>query len=187
MGYKSIIKNLSVTKYLQADPIWKDKVLSGTVDGEIKSSTIGKIGCSMTSGAMVAGITPGSLWDNYNMRDYLCNWSKIPTHSFSTFYVGSTTQIADKLFVEIVLGNNPVLVYGDDGKNTIYSTHFAVVYGFTGTVAVDEGGDYSLTSYDLNQFKVYDPSVVPGYGNHTNVNSFNDRFPIKNLRLTSPK
>ncbi len=187
MGYKSITKYLDVPHYLQTDSDWKSCVLTGTVNGVYKTSTIGAIGCAMTSGAMVAGITPGVLWESYNMKDYICNWSKIPTHTFSWFSASSDANYAAKFFSEIVLNNNPVIVYGDDGTTSEFSSHFAVVYGFVGTVAVDAAGGYSLTSYDLNQFKVYDPSDKLGYGNHTNVNSFNDRFPIESLRLTKPK
>lgn len=172
---------------MQADERWKDKALTGIVDGVYKSSTIGLIGCSMTSGGMVASITPGTLWDVYNMKDYLCVWSKIPTHRFITYSVSTGTQIANKLFAEIVVNNNPVILYGDDGLGGKYSTHFAVAYGFVGTVSVDVDGGYSLMSYDLSQFKVLDPSTLSGYGNHTNTYSFNNRFPIQNLRLTERK
>ena len=187
MGYKTITKNLDVTHYLQADSRWKDKVLSSKIDDVLYSSTIGKIGCAMTSGAMVANITPGTLWDKHKMTDYLCDWTKIPTHTFTTHSISSTASLNTKLFSEIVLNDNPVIVYGDDGTGSIYSTHFAVVYGFSGTVAVDSEGGYSLANYDLHQFKVFDPSTVSGYGNHVDVFSFNDRFPVKSLRLTDPK
>lgn len=149
-----------------------------------KESTIGLIGCAMTCAGMVVGITPAYLHDSYGMTDYLCDWSKVPHAVFSRFSASTDAKYADKLFTEIVINERPVIINGDDGTDSTYSSHFVVAYGFVGTVAVDSAGDYSLTSYDLKQFKLLDPSDDPRYGNHSNLETFNDMYPIYNLRLS---
>ncbi|GEM_PF-1342674 len=188
MANKTITKYLSVNHYKQNDSYWKDYVLTGKDSaGKTITSTIGLSGCAMTSGGMVAGKNPGILYDTYGMKELLCDWTKIPSYNFTRFAISTNADIASKLFKEIVLYDNPIILYGDDGKGGAYSTHFVVAYGFVGTVAVDIDGGYSLTSNDLSQFKVLDPSVVRNYGNHTTASSFNTRFPIQNLRVPSPK
>ena len=181
MGYKNITVSLDVKRYYQDESDWKDLVLK---TGKI-TSTIGKSGCGLTCGAMLEKISPKVLYEDHNMTDLLCEWSKLPTYSISHESIRDAEDAAFKLFLYIVLNEKPIILFGDDGKGDDYSTHFVIVRGFIGKVAVDPDGNYFPADSRLDTFKVYDPSRVSGYGNSTNADEFNDRFPIKSFRVPS--
>lgn len=121
------------------------------------------------------------------MKDLLCNWDKLPTYSMSKVSVSNSEDAAFQLFIDVVLNKKPIILFGDDGGGTEYSTHFVIIRGFQGKVAVDPDGNYYPADSSLVPFKVYDPSTVAGYGNATNANEFNNRFPIKSLRVPTKK
>lgn len=180
MGYKNINTSLDVEHYYQDNNDWKNLVLK---TGNQKS-TIGKVGCALTCGAMLEKKTPKELYEDFNMTDLSCDWSKLPTYSISHKNVKNATDAADKLFAYIVIEETPIILFGDDGKGGVYSTHFVIVRGFQGKVAVDPDGNYSPTSSDLAQYKVYDPSSKY---DAANAKEFNDDFPIKSFRVPTEK
>ncbi|WP_313345574.1 hypothetical protein [Sedimentibacter sp.] len=183
MGYISINISMDVKQYYQNEEDWKDLVLR-TGD---ETSTIGKSGCGLTCGAMLEKKSPKMLYENYNMKDLLCDWTKLPTYSISHESVRDAEDAAFKLFIHVVLNKKPIILFGDDGEGTDYSTHFVIIRGFQGKVAVDPDGNYFPADSSLAPFKVYDPSTVPGYGNATNADEFNNRFPIKSFRVPTKK
>lgn len=183
MGYKSINISLDVKQYYQNDDNWKDLVLR---TGQ-ETSTIGTSGCALTCGAMLEKIPPNSLYNIHNMKDLYCDWSKLPTYSISHEGVSNAEDAAFKLFLHVVINKKPIILFGDDGKGKPLSTHFVIVRGFQGKVAVDPDGNYFPADSNLAPFKVYDPSTEPNYGNAINADAFNNRFPIKSFRVPTKK
>ena len=158
MSYKYIDVTVCDNHYKQKDDRWGELQLDGD------KYTIGQVGCALTCAAMIEGITPKSLYVDYEMTDELVDWSKLPTYSISHKAISDSGLFSD-LFEYIVQPTDPdedpkpIILLGDDGKGAETSTHFVVVSGFKGWVAVDADGGimYAKDPTDFSQFKINDP------------------------------
>ena len=158
MGYKYIDVTVCNNHYTQKDSRWGELELDG-------GSYIKDVGCALTCAAMIEGITPKSLYLDYDMTDELVDWSKLPTYRIVHESTSDSGLFSD-LYEYVVQPSDPdvdpkpVILYGDDDKGNDNSTHFVVVSGFRGTVDVDTDGGfmYAKDPTDFSQFIINDPA-----------------------------
>ncbi|MBR3630647.1 MAG: C39 family peptidase [Oscillospiraceae bacterium] len=134
---------LDVISYKQTDPRWKSASLGG--------STIGSVGCLVTSMAMLHSYTTGVETTPVQMRDMLkfsgggglASWSLITDLGYTVeTYSGGVTQANMKHIYELLRDGKPVVLGCKKGSSGM---HFVIVTGYKG-----DGVNFSASDFTIN-------------------------------------
>ncbi|MDE5564105.1 MAG: C39 family peptidase [Oscillospiraceae bacterium] len=138
---------LHVIDYKQKDERWSSVKL-----GTSASSTIGKVGCLVTSMAMVHSYTTNETYTPVDMKDMLkftsggglANWSYISDlgYTVETYSTSVTITVLQHVYEQLMLGK-PVVLGSKKGSGQ----HYVAITGYTG-----DG-----TSFTTSDFLINDP------------------------------
>ena len=133
---------LDVIDYKQTDPQWKNAKLGG--------STIGKVGCLVTSLAMLHTYTTGETTTPIDMRDKLkfgsggdlASWSLVTDLGYTVeTYSAGVSQANMQHIYELLRDGKPVVLGSKKGS---YGMHFVIVTGYTGDGEHFKASDFTI-------------------------------------------
>lgn len=142
---------LDVPYFKQNDPEWKDV--------KIATRTIGAVGCTTTSIAMIYSYRNGKRTTPEDMRDILSYsgndllWSSVTDLAFDLTYCERTGEkgvpegTLESILAALKLGHPVVFGATSSGKSTS-NQHWVVVYGYSG----------NPDNLDADDFMIFDPN-----------------------------